>query len=75
MDVSVVVRELAAAPQLGRQLSGEGVHPLAPGRHGRVTVSIRLESSEFTEKYSFIILATSICCYFIQSFIMKLDWF
>ena len=35
MDVSVVVRELAAAPQLGRQLSGEGVHPLAPGRPPR----------------------------------------
>jgi hypothetical protein len=40
-----------------------------------VTVSIRLEYSEFTEKYSFIILATSICCYFIQLSIMKLDWF
>jgi hypothetical protein len=39
--VSVVVWELAAAPQLGRQLSEKGVHPLAPGtRHGRVTVSI-----------------------------------
>jgi hypothetical protein len=44
-------------------------------RFVRVTVSIRLEHSEFTEKYSFIILATSICCYFIQSSIVKLDWF
>ena len=67
MDVSVVVWELATAPQLGRQLSGEGVHPLGSRtRHGRVTVSVRLESSEFTEKYSFTTLATSIRCYFIQ---------
>ena len=44
-------------------------------RRGRVTVSIRLESSEFTEKYSYTILAASIRCYFIQLSTMKLDWF
>ena len=39
MNVSVVVWELAADPLLGRQLSGEGVHPLAPERAVNVNVS------------------------------------
>jgi hypothetical protein len=52
--------------------------PIQDARRGRVTVSIRLESSEFTEKYSYTILAASIRCYFIPELsIMKLAsaWF
>jgi hypothetical protein len=50
----------ASAKRRGRPSPGSRT------RRGRVTVSIRLEYSEFAEKYSFTILATSIRCYFIQ---------